>query len=334
MIGPEHRAIPELLPQGRNIPVKVRFRHLRQYFFSEVARNFPHFHRDCRIFVGQIRMAGPAVDDAQGIAGGGKIEVQGRDHRMIYIAKINLHQIAHGGRHLIHQAAGLAEKYVFRVLGNLCDYLRGYRTITEHSIQHRTQQHLKGRRRAQARSRQHLRGYINVQAPDGMAHLGKLCRHAANQGCGGVLLVFLGLQLRKRHLIQGIALGLHPDHVRSVLRHCCQRIEIHRRSQHAAPLMVGMVAADFRPSRCRKIPRRIMRKRRPKALLHGLQPRRIHFFYLGLHGSHSSIASLIYLIQYTVLRKKGSGKIPEVAFLPNPRKFRILIVILKLHCAF
>ena len=252
-------------------------------------------------------MACPAVDDAQGIAGGGKIKIQGRDHRMLHIAEINLHQIAHGGGHLIHQAAGLTEKYIFRILGNLRNHLRRYCAAAEHSIQHRTQQHLKCRRGAQARSRQHLRGHIDIQAPELVAHFHKLCRHTANQGCGGVLLVLLGLQLGKRHLIQGIALRLHPDRIGSVLRHCRQRVEIHRRSQHAASLMVGMVAADFRPSRCGKKPRRIMGKRRPEALPHGLQPRRIHFFYHGLHGLHSSIASLISILYNTLFCGKKEG---------------------------
>ena len=144
-------------------------------------------------------MVGTAVDDAQGMAAGGKVEVHGINDRVIPIQKVDGHQIAHGGGGLIHKTAGLAEKHIFRILTDLRHFGRRYAGVKEQMIDDRTHQHLKGSRRGKTAAGQHRRLAVSVKAPYAAAQLDKAgCNAADQRGCG-IDLIGRDFQIAKLH---------------------------------------------------------------------------------------------------------------------------------------
>ena len=135
---------------------------------------------------------------------------------MLLVRKVDGHQPAHGRGRLIHQAAGLAEEDIFRVLSDLGDLRLGYPSVKEQVVDDGADEHLEGGRGAQARAGQNGGLAVGVKAPHLAAQLGKSCSHAPDQGRGGVDFRFHRLQRIQPHLAQRIALGLNPDHIGAV----------------------------------------------------------------------------------------------------------------------
>ena len=46
------------------------------------------------------------------------------DHRLLFMLEVNGNRAADRARHLVHQAAGLSEIYIFRILADFCDLYR------------------------------------------------------------------------------------------------------------------------------------------------------------------------------------------------------------------
>ena len=209
-------------------------------------------------------MAGPGIDDAQGMATGGKVEVHRGDHRVVLVKEIDAHQIAHSGGGLVHQTAGLAEEHILRILANPRNLRLAHPAIEEQVVDDGADEHLVGCGGAEAGAREHRGGAVGIKALNLAAQLGKPGSHPPNQGGGGVHFLRLGLQAGQLHLGHGIALGQNPDGSGAIYPYRRQGIQIHRRRQYPAPLMVGVVAADLRPSRSRKIPLRLPPKGLPE----------------------------------------------------------------------
>ena len=119
----------------------------------------------------------------------------------------------------------------------------------EERVDDRPQQHLKGRGAGKSAARQHRRGHIGVKALDLTSELRKPRSYAAHQRRRRVLLLRAHSQLVQRHLTQGIPLRQDADRVPAIFpdRRAC--IQIDRSRQHAAVLMIGVIAAQLRPSR-------------------------------------------------------------------------------------
>ena len=66
------------------------------------------------------------------------------DIRALLVGKINGDQAAHRGGRLIHQAAGLAEKDIFRVLADLRNFRLGHPAAKKQMVDDGSDQHLKG----------------------------------------------------------------------------------------------------------------------------------------------------------------------------------------------
>ena len=109
-------------------------------------------------------------------------------------------------------------------------------------------ENLVGRRGAQTGAGQNGGFAVSVEARHGAAKLREPRRHAPDQGGGGVDLRFPGCQLGKLHRGHGIPLGEDADGVGTVDSHRRLGVQIDGSGQHSAPLMIGVVAADLRPS--------------------------------------------------------------------------------------
>ena len=106
---------------------------------------------------------------------------------------------------------------------------------------------------------------------------GKSRSHTANQRRGGVDFLGLGRQLLQIHFTQGIAFGQNSDLIRIVFPNCCHRIQIHRRSQNPALLMIRVIAADLCATGRGKIPGRHTAKGSFKACIQ-------RFFFLRIQN--------------------------------------------------
>ena len=176
-----------------------------------------------------------------------EIHVQPFHDRVGCIREVDGHHAAHGGGGLIHQAAGLSEEHILGVLADLRQLHRGTMPLPEQLIEHRPQQYLEGGGGAEAAALGHGGGHIYVQppAPQVAAHLAHAGGHAPDQRRRGVFLPLLRSQLPKGYLRHGIALGQHADN--TAVGDGCRRqnVQIHGGGQNAAPLVIGVVAAQL-----------------------------------------------------------------------------------------
>ena len=210
-------------------------------------------------------MAGLAIDDAQGVAAGGEVEVHGLDDGVVLVKEVDGHQVAHGGSGLVHQAAGLAEEDVFGILADLGNLRLADAAGEEQAVDDGTDKHLEGRGRAEAGARQDGGLAVGIKPGHGAAQLGEAGADTPHQGGGGIDFAFLGHQGFQRDGAQGVALGENPDGGGAVHPHRGPGIQVHRGGQHPAPLMVRMVAANLRPPGGGEIPLRRAAKGRGKA---------------------------------------------------------------------
>ena len=145
MDGAHHRPVAVALPQGRNGSEKILFVNLAQHVLAEIGADGFYFVGNGGVFIRQICVAGPTVDDAQGVTAFGKVEADRCDNRGILPFKIHSHQTAHGAGHLVHKAAGLAKEDVFRVLAYLGDLL-GADLCVKQVVDNSANEHLKSSR--------------------------------------------------------------------------------------------------------------------------------------------------------------------------------------------
>ena len=87
--GPEDRPVPDLGPDLGQTGVKVRLRHLPEDLFAEAGADLPQLGGDGGVLVRQVRVVRAAVDDAQGITGGGEIEVHPLHHRCGVVLEVH-----------------------------------------------------------------------------------------------------------------------------------------------------------------------------------------------------------------------------------------------------
>ena len=161
-------------------------RDLSEHFFAEITADLLHFAGDGGVFVGEICVAGPGIDDAKGVAAGRKIKGCGADRRCGGIQEINAYQTTYGRGGLIHQSAGLAKIDIFRILANLGHLGCRDLAAAEQMVQDGAHQHLKSGRGAKSGSGQHRGGAVGVKAAELVAQLGEPGGDATHQSGGGV----------------------------------------------------------------------------------------------------------------------------------------------------
>ena len=219
--------------------------HLPQMLLAENGAHGLHFPGNRGILIRQIRMICAGIDDAEGVAAGGKVKVQRLHHGMGSIGKVDGHDAAHGGGHLVHQAAGLAEIVIFGILADLGD-LNGGETAAVQTVDDRPQQDLKGGRGGEPAARQDPGSHIGVKAADRMAKLRDPGGHAANEAQRRAKFLGADLQLVQRYGAERIALRLDADHTLPIGSDGGQRVHADSAGQHPAQLMIRVVAAQLR----------------------------------------------------------------------------------------
>ena len=181
----------------------------------------------------------------QRIALGCEVEVHVL-HLGIGLAEVDGNESAQRAGRLIHKAGGLAEVHVLGILRDLSHFKASELAVVVQAAEYIGHQHLERRRGGQTRALEHAGGDYGVKAAHLVAQLGKARRHAADKRHGGFLFALHLVQRRGIHYQRAvIALGVHGDYAVVGGRGNRNGVQIYARGQHAARLMVGMVAADF-----------------------------------------------------------------------------------------
>ena len=146
MHGAQDGAVAGLFADLLELRIELRFVDLAQDLLAETARDAAHLLRDGGVFVGQIRVVRAGIEDAGRIAAVGKVKFHTLDQRRLRIGKVDEDQPADARGRLVHQAAGLAEIDILRVLADLRDLDRGQLPVKKQLVQNRADQHLERRR--------------------------------------------------------------------------------------------------------------------------------------------------------------------------------------------
>ena len=243
--GAQHSAVAALLAAGRNICKEGLKGHVPQHLAAAHSGHSAALVGDGGVLVGQVGVVCTGVQNAQRQTGLGKVHLHRLHVGVCLVGKVDGDNVAHAGGHLIHQTTGLAKVHIFSPLADLCNGNGGDFFIHEAVVQNHTDQHLKCGRGRNAAALGHIGGNVHVQTGQLCAALTESLALAAQQGSSGVLLLLAGGQVIKVDDAQVVALALHAQLVQAVGGGSSDHINVHTACQHAAMLVVGVVAADL-----------------------------------------------------------------------------------------
>ena len=162
-------------------------------------------------------MAALGVGDAHGQLVLGQVDGRLAHDGVCRILEVDGDDAADSTGGLVHQAAGLVEEDVLGILADLGDLDLGeflHVVIVVLSAQDGTDADLEGSGAGQAGAAQHVAGGVGVKAADLAARVDDTGGHAADQGCGVLLLLLLRDQVGHVHIVDLLkAQGLDADDV-------------------------------------------------------------------------------------------------------------------------
>lgn len=157
--GPVRHLSPELTQAG----IKLRFAGPAQHILPQAFGHGAHLLGNGRIFVGEICMAAPGVDEAQRVAIVSGPAGNGLHHRGSGVCEVDEAEISHRRGALIHQPGGLSKVDVFSELPHLGDQYRGHFSMIIKAVEDGPHQHLIGGGGGEPRAGQHIGAHIGVK---------------------------------------------------------------------------------------------------------------------------------------------------------------------------
>lgn len=244
--GPVRHLSPELTQAG----IKLRFAGPAQHILPQAFGHGAHLLGNGRIFVGEICMAAPGVDEAQRVAIVSGPAGNGLHHRGSGVCEVDEAEISHRRGALIHQPGGLSKVDVFSELPHLGDQYRGHFSMIIKAVEDGPHQHLIGGGGGEPRAGQHIGAHIGVKTSKPQVQLVEPGSNAADQSGGGPVLGGYDLQLFQVDALFAVAFRVNTDHIAVIFGADGHRIQRHCGGQHPPLLVVGVVATDLAAARC------------------------------------------------------------------------------------
>ena len=244
--GPEGGPVAAGGPDGGQAPAELVRVHVPQHLPAEAGRHLAHLPGDGGVVGGEVGVAGPAVDDAQGVAQGVQIRLDLPQGGGGGVLEVDGDNAAGGAGELVHQPAGLAEVGVLRVLADLGQLGGGQRPAAEEVVEDGGYQDLEGGGGAQAAAPEDPGGGVGVKAPHLVAQLADSGCHPPDQGHGVPRLLRTAAELVQVHLRHPVVAGLDTDGPAAVGHHTGDGVQVHAGGQAVAVLVVGVVAPQLR----------------------------------------------------------------------------------------
>ena len=184
--------------------------HIRQHALVKEVGNIDHICRNAGIRGVQPGMAPAGIGEAEHQAHVCKIRLDGLDLPGL---EIHVHGMAKGAGQLAHQAAGLAEILVLRLLGNPGKHNRLHLTVIEKLAEDPADEHSKSGRGAKPGTGRQGAADLGVKAADAQTQLLKGGHNAPDQGLGRAEFRGADIQRRGAHLEAGEALRCHTAEI-------------------------------------------------------------------------------------------------------------------------
>ena len=197
-----------------------------------------------------MKAVAAGVDNAEHTAA--QFERQLFDLRLGGGCKIHIRKAADGAGSLIHQPTGLAEKLVFSVLAAFGQLDRRHTAFVIEMAEDVAEHHLERGRGRQSRAGEHIGHRIGAKAACFAPRSLERGADTRDERRGGPAPARFRVGPADIGHILGIPLALKAYDTLIGRRCCGDDIDIHRRREHAAVLVVGMVAGYLRPSRHRE----------------------------------------------------------------------------------
>ena len=327
MEGAEEGAVRHMvfkLGKGGVERFDVRF---RQHAHAQRLADFAQLGGDGGVLAGEVAVVATDGDDADGIALLLEIVLDGA-HVRVLGQKVDGHKAADGAGHLIHEAGGLAEEDVLGVLGDLGAQLGVHHPAVVEGVEHGHEHDLKGRRTGKAGALEHGAGHAGVKAAHLVAQFLEARGHAADEGVGGLLFRLMRGKIGKIDH-EGLVVARRPErhHARIGGRDRRNGVQIHRRRQHAAEVVVGVVADDLRAPGGGDESLRLARKMRAESVGQGFVARGGHF--AAVEGAQSGIVGVEQGADIHLDRPLFLGMCVWIHFNPNFAKPQALYVNLR-----
>ena len=240
-----HAAVPKRSAQTRNLFHEFLIRYFCQDFFSKIGSRLFHLHRNCGILVAHVGVTLSGIDDQKVTADRIQTEIDLFHLRILVISKIDRNNAAARTRHLVKQSGRLFPIDIFRIASCMCIVCDGHFIIVKEVIQNRTDQHFKGRRRADARRADHIACGERVKAAYRKSSLLKTGKDSLDQRhrAGGLCIRLQLVQINDKILMERFADNMYLIGI--IFARRADTVLVHTACKHLSMIVIGMVAADL-----------------------------------------------------------------------------------------
>ena len=294
MDGAQHRAVAAGLAQRGQGGVERRLVHPAQAVLAEESGDGLHLRGDGGVIVGEVGVVAARIDDAEHAAAQRKRQLF--DFGSVGGRKVHIRKATDGAGRLVHQAAGLAEEHVLGVLAADGQLDRGDAAVIVEVAEDVAEHHLERGRRRQPRAGEHVGHRIGAEAPRFPPCGAERGADPRDERRGGPAAAAAGVGRADVRHVLGIALALEADTAVVRRRGGGDDVDVHRRREDAAVLVVGVVARDLGPPRHREQRRLAVAVDGNKAVEQPLVPRALRGDAVRAiqRGEHGVIAAAAY----------------------------------------
>ena len=241
----EDRSVAAFLAERCGFLDDIRFGETAEHGLIEMLRNGFHFRGNSGVIVGEICVRAACVDDAECVAFCGKVKCNAFCDGLLGVFEVDRNEATCRASDLVHQTAGLAEVYVFCVLGNLGNFDVIYLAIVVEVVEDGADHIFECGRGGKTGAAENVGGGISDEAADREVVLYEAVANTADEGCGTTGVLEYGGELIYGNNVFGEACALDADGVVVGLLDDGDDIEVDGGCEDLAVVVVGVVTADL-----------------------------------------------------------------------------------------